>query len=172
MCINTKVKSRRCSFLLYSVDFLSLGSMNKNSKWRHENVISHVAFFPSIVISLLRKEQFLELSLFVFPVLIASFIFNRARAPRDSLIGISTHVLAHILFGYGCAHIFAAPTFEVRIIYCIFLFWIMCTHLGRVFRFKISDEAYFTGIYVIPGFLCTVVSRFGSPILSAQTKSL
>ena len=138
--------------------------MNKNQKWRHETVISHIAFFPSIVISLLREEQFLELSLFVLPVFIFSFIFNRARLPRDSLIGISTHVLAHILFGYGCAHIFAAPTFEVRIIYCIFLFWTMCTYLARVFRFKISHEAYFIGIYVIPGVLCTLVSRFGSPI--------
>lgn len=138
--------------------------MNKNQKWRHETVIYHVAFLPSIIISLLREDQFLELNFFVVPVLVFSFIFNRARAPRDSLIGISTHVLAHILFGYGCAHIFSAPTFEIRIIYCIFLFWSMCTHLGKVFGFEISDEAYYIGMYVIPGFFCTVVSRFGSPV--------
>ena len=134
--------------------------------WTDKHVASHVAFLPSIYISLTKETPIFELPLLVFCVVILSISYHRQREPTGTLLSITENAFAKILYIYGCTQILHTKDLWLQCVYACFLLVTTATWLiGFMKHHKHWDRTHYIGLHIIPGIWCSFVAHFNQAIL-------
>ena len=142
--------------------------MSEKRHWCDKQVISHLAFVPSIPIALSREPPFTEPLFFIAPLVVLSTLWHRHREPVGTVLSRTERASAFLLYFYGCAQLFYSPT-PISLVVCsacsvvTAVVWFL-TH-PRVDRID-WDTCHYLGLHVVPGAWAAVVGWYNFPIFT------
>ena len=133
--------------------------------WTDKQVISHVAFVPSLVVALCVRH-FYEPVLFVLPLLVLSTLYHRHHEPSGTLLSRTELCVAFILYFYGWVQLINSPSFTSFV-----LCGMCCAATSTIYVLtnpvikKIDwDTWHYVGMHIIPGMWALFVSIFNYPV--------
>ena len=143
--------------------------MTQLRAWHDKHVASHAAFVPSMLIALFyRDPPLLEMALALFPVLVLSTLYHRAREPVGTLLTKCEWVAAFSLYVYGSIQMFHAPTPWLTTVNGLCWAATSSTYLGTNLRVLDWDRWHSVGMHMVPGLWCTVVALWHGPVLESS----
>ena len=142
-----------------------MSQRSAHRKWTDKNVISHVAFLPSIYVSFSRESPIFELPLLVICLVISSTAYHKRREPSGTLLSNTETFFAHALYFYGCAQIAYAPSALLQYIYVCFLIFTSTTYVTGLLKSESYwDKTHYFGMHIVPGIWCSLVAYYNNPI--------
>ena len=135
--------------------------------WCDKQVISHLAFIPSIPIAIFyRQPSFPEPLFFIIPLLILSTLYHRHHEPIATPLSRTEMAAAFSLYFYGCAQLFYSPSWTSLILCSMcFLVTSIVYILTNPLVNKIDwDIWHYIGMHIVPGVWASVVAFYNFPI--------
>ena len=152
----------------YRVRQKTIPNMHRRS-WLDKHVISHLAFLPSIYVSLIRDPPFLELAVLVTDVLILSVYYHRHHEPAGTGLARTEAFFAFLLYLYGVAQIFNTDIEEHPIVFLLCVLMLCVVSLSHITSNMWSreywDKTHYIGMHIVPGIWCYLVARHNDPIM-------
>ena len=140
-------------------------------EWTDKQVISHLAFVPSIIVVLFfRQPMFLEPLLFIVPLLILSTMYHRHREPCGTLLSRTELCAAFLLYFYGWLQLFYSPNFWT------FVLCAMCCAATSVVYVLTNplvqridwDTWHYIGMHIVPGIWAFLVASCNNAVFNVK----
>lgn len=134
-------------------------------EWTDAQVISHLAFIPSILVVVLLRPDFFEPLLFVVPLLVLSVLYHRQREPVGTTLTQVELVSAFLLYFYGCAQLFHSVSLFNLLVCASCCMFTSATYILTNAKKIDWDPWHWVGMHVVPGVWAFAVSYSNRSLL-------
>lgn len=133
-------------------------------EWTDAQVLSHVAFIPSIVVIVLFRPYFFECLLFIVPLVVLSTLFHRHHEPAGSRLAQVELVAAFMLYFYGCAQLFNSVSLFNLLVCSSCCVFTSGTYILTNAKKIHWDPWHWVGMHAVPGVWALAVSFSNTPL--------
>ena len=153
-------------FWAAGVLYLTQDSFPSMRDWCDKQVISHLAFIPSILIAVFyRQPPFVEPLFFITPLCILSTLYHRHHEPHGTLLARSELAAAYALFVYGSTQLFFSPSQASLVICSMCCAATSLTHVLSILGRLDWDRWHYVGMHLVPGVWAAVVGLENNALL-------